>query len=78
MLHGSNLAIEYTFIPVMMFGIFSIHMATGGVLAARTVFTVLSLLSLIQRNIMRLYIRALLLVIEANVAVSRIKVGHIN
>lgn len=61
-------------IPLMMFGIFSVHMATGGILTAKTVFTVLSLLSLIQRNIMRLYIRAVFLVIEANVAVTRIKV----
>ncbi|KAL5474532.1 hypothetical protein EMCRGX_G026490 [Ephydatia muelleri] len=37
LLNGSNLAIEYMTAPVMMFGIFSIHMATGGTLTTRRI-----------------------------------------
>eukprot|EP00731_Ephydatia_muelleri_P021940 Em0014g531a len=73
LLSGSNLAIEYMTVPVMMFGIFSVHMATGGNLTTRNIFTTLSMLTLIQRNVMRLYIKGVFLLVEANVAVSRIK-----
>eukprot|EP00731_Ephydatia_muelleri_P021951 Em0014g542a len=73
LLNGSNLAIEYMTAPVMMFGIFSIHMATGGTLTTRSIFTALSLLTVIQKYVMRLYVKGIFSVIEVNVATSRIR-----
>ena len=58
----------------MMFGMFTVYLATGGVLTAKTVFTVLSLLFLIQNTIVRYFVRAVFIAVEVNVTVARIKV----
>eukprot|EP00731_Ephydatia_muelleri_P021947 Em0014g538a len=74
LLNGSNLAIEYMTVPVMMFGIFSVHMASGGTLTTRSIFTALSLLTLLQKYVIRLYVKGVFSLIELNVAISRIKI----
>lgn len=58
----------------MMFGMFTVYLATGGVLTAKTVFTVLSLLLLVQNTIVRYFIRAVFIAVEVIITVSRIKV----
>ncbi|KAL5474368.1 hypothetical protein EMCRGX_G026307 [Ephydatia muelleri] len=73
LLNGSNLAIEYMTVPVMMFGIFSVYMATGGTLTTRSIFTALSLLTVLQKYVIRLYVKGVFSLIEVNVAISRIK-----
>ena len=64
-------------VPVMMFGIFSVHMASGGTLTTRSIFTALSLLTLLQKYVIRLYVKGVFSLIELNVAISRIKVHSV-
>ena len=60
--------------PVMMFGIFAVHIANGGILTTRGIFTALSLLSVLQKYVMRLYVKGVFSLLELKIAVSRIKV----
>ena len=79
LLQGSTLAIEHASLPLLMFGAFSIFVSTGGILTPKKVFTSLSLFNLVQRGIMRLYIRSVFLLTEAGIATSRIQVwAHTN
>ncbi|KAL5503399.1 hypothetical protein EMCRGX_G010341 [Ephydatia muelleri] len=73
LLQGSNLAIEQASVPVLMFGMFTVYLAMGGVLTAKTVLTVLLLLMLIQNTIVRYFVKAIFIAVEVSVTISRIK-----
>ena len=77
LLQGSNLAIEQASVPVLMFGMFTVYLAMGGVLTAKTVLTVLLLLMLIQNTIVRYFVKAIFIAVEVSVTISRIKVLNI-
>ena len=71
------IAMVFAFVPALMTLVFPTFVATGGVLAPRRVFTVLSLVSELRVQAGSLVARAVFTMLEGLVAVSRVKVGHV-
>ena len=66
-----------SFAPAVMTQVFSTFVATGGVLTARRVFTVLSLVLSLRTYAAGLGTRAFFTISEGFVAVNRLEVGHV-
>lgn len=73
-----NLSCYSTYVPVVMFVIFSVYASTGGTVTPKGVFTILSLLIYVRLTSIHLFVLGVLSVSEGIVALKRIKVNGYN